>query len=220
MDEINSMEISVQAKILKAIEEKQITRIGDIKSIPVDVKIVSAINQNPIDCIREGKLREDLFYRLSVVQLTMPPLRARHNDLYFLTNAFIKEFNEKMHRHIIGIDEEVQKIFEQYDWPGNVRELKNVIEGAFNVTDSGFIQKRDLPEYLVHIGMKHQRNEFVKKESVDFNDPTFSLDGAVKAYDMQLIREALNQTKNLTEAARKLRISKQTLNYKMNKYDL
>lgn len=220
LDEINSMEISVQAKILKAIEEKQITRIGDIKSIPVDVKIVSAINQNPMDCIREGKLREDLFYRLSVVQLTMPPLRARHNDLYFLTNAFIKEFNEKMHRHIIGIDEEVQKIFEQYDWPGNVRELKNVIEGAFNVTDSGFIQKRDLPEYLVHIGMKHQGNEFVKKESVDFNDPTFSLDGAVKAYEMQLIREALNQTKNLTEAARKLRISKQTLNYKMNKYDL
>jgi len=148
LDEINAMEISVQAKILKAIEEKQITRIGGLEPIPIDVKIVSAINQNPLDCIREGKLREDLFYRLSVVQLIMPPLRERHNDLFYLTYSFIQLYNEKMGRHIIGIDEEVENIFAAYDWPGNVRELKNVIEGAFNVTAAGFIQKKDLPAYM------------------------------------------------------------------------
>lgn len=220
LDEINSMEISVQAKILKAIEEKQITRIGGMESIPVDVKIVSAVNQNPMDCIREGKLREDLFYRLSVVQLTVPPLRARHNDLYFLTNAFIKEFNEKMNRQIIGIDEEVQELFEAYDWPGNVRELKNVIEGAFNVTDSGFIKKRDLPEYLLHLRTRKQVEEVHGGQNTNLDAPGFSLDGAVKAYEIELIRKAISQTRNLTEAARKLKISKQTLNYKMNKYDL
>lgn len=220
LDEINSMEISVQAKILKAIEEKQITRIGGMESIPVDVKIVSAVNQNPMDCIREGKLREDLFYRLSVVQLTLPPLRTRHNDLYFLTNAFIREFNQKMNRNIIGIDEEVQALFEQYDWPGNVRELKNVIEGAFNITDSGFIQKRHLPEYLIHIGQRNRKEEFFRKEDAEFSSPDFSLDRAVREYEIQLIRKAMQQTRNLTEAARKLKISKQTLNYKINKYDL
>ena len=220
LDEINSMEISVQAKILKAIEEKQITRIGGTETIPVDVKIVSAVNQNPMDCIREGKLREDLFYRLSVVQLTVPPLRARNNDLYFLTNAFIKEFNGKMNRQIIGIDEEVQGIFEQYDWPGNVRELKNVIEGAFNVIDYGFIKKRDLPEYLLHIGQRNRVGGMVKKEDIDLDVPGFSLDSAVKEYEIELIRKAISQTKTLSEAARKLKISKQTLNYKINKYDL
>ena len=148
LDEINSMETSVQAKILKAIEEKQITRVGGLSPIPIDVKIVSAINQQPMECVRTGKLREDLFYRLSVVQLSLPPLRERLNDLFFLVSHFIGQYNEKMHRKILGIDEEVENLFRRYPWPGNVRELKNIIEGAFNVTDAAFIQLKDLPEYL------------------------------------------------------------------------
>ncbi len=148
LDEINSMEISVQPKILKAIEEKQVVRLGGYEPIKTDIKIVSAVNENPLQCIAENKLREDLFYRLSVVQLNIPPLRERINDLFYLVSHFINIYNTSMHCNLIGIDEEVETIFRGYNWPGNVRELKNVIEGAFNVASARFIQKKDLPEYL------------------------------------------------------------------------
>lgn len=219
LDEINSMEISVQAKLLKAIEEKQITRIGGVRPIPVDVKIISAVNQNPIECIRQGLMREDLFYRLSVVQMNLPPLRERQNDLFFLVNHFIQEYNEKMNRRIIGIDEEVEQLFRTYSWPGNVRELKNVIEGAFNVTARGFIQKKDLPEYLTNALMRSGRRSWLDG-AADFDDADFSLTKMVEDLEMNLIKEALAQSRSITEAARKLKISKQTLHYKMNKYDL
>lgn len=219
LDEINSMEISVQAKILKAIEEKKITRIGGVEPIPIDVKIVSAINENPIDCMEAGKLREDLFYRLSVVQLTLPLLKDRINDLFFLVNHFITEYNEKMHRNIIGIDETVEEIFRSYDWPGNVRELKNVIEGAFNVTSSGFIQKKDLPEYLLN-AMERSQCSTVTGNRIDLNHPAFSLNKTMEAFEKDLIGRALSESRNLSAAARKLKISKQTLSYKMSKYDL
>ncbi|MGN0659389.1 MAG: sigma-54 interaction domain-containing protein [Emergencia sp.] len=220
LDEINSMELSVQAKILKAIEEKQITRIGGLQPIPVDVKIVSAINQNPMDCIQDGKLREDLFYRLSVVQLTLPPLRERNSDLFFLVNHFVQEYNRKMNRKILGIDEEVEELFGNYDWPGNVRELKNVIEGAFNVTASGFIQKKDLPEYLTNAMMRKRQIADGSGDFVDFDAPDFSLDKALRDFEVSLIGHALDETKNLTAAAKRLKISKQALNYKMNKFNL
>lgn len=219
LDEINSMEISVQAKILKAIEEKQITRVGGIEPIPIDVKIVSAINQNPIECISSGRLREDLFYRLSVVQLTMPPLRERHNDLFYLVNHFIRQYNEKMRRNILGIDEEVERLFSRYQWPGNVRELKNIIEGAFNVTASGFIQKRDLPEYLQNAAGQGTVSPG-DLNGIDMNAADFSLNQVVEMVEKDLIQRAVRETANLTAAARKLKISKQVLSYKMNKYGL
>ena len=129
LDEINSMEIGVQSKILKAIEEKQITRIGGYEPIETDIKIVTAVNENPLKSVREGKLREDLFYRLSVVQLNVPPLREREADVLFMTEYFINQYNRQMKKNILGIDGEVEKAFLKYSWPGNVRELKNIIEG-------------------------------------------------------------------------------------------
>ena len=95
-------------------------------------------------------MREDLFYRLSVVQINIPPLRERLNDLVLLIGYFIENFNEVQGRDIKGVDEEVERIFQGYEWPGNVRELRNIIEGAFNVSASKFIQKKDLPEYLIN----------------------------------------------------------------------
>ncbi len=220
LDEVNSMETSVQAKLLKAIEEKQITRVGGLAPIPIDVKIVSAINQQPMDCIRNGKLREDLFYRLSVVQLSLPPLRERINDLFFLVNHFISQYNEKMHRKILGIDEEVETLFRRYPWPGNVRELKNIIEGAFNVTAGGFIQLKDLPEYLMSAAKREAGAASAGSGAIDFNDPDFSLDGTLARMEIDIIEKALAETRTMTEAAKRLKISKQALNYKMNKYGL
>lgn len=221
LDEINSMEMSVQAKILKAIEEKKVTRIGGLEPIPTNVKIVSAVNENPLYCIHDKRLREDLFYRLSVVQLTIPPLRERINDLFFMTNYFIQSYNKQMNRNLIGIDECVELIFRNYKWPGNVRELKNVIEGAFNVASSRFIQKKDLPEYLIDSLLK--RNQIYSlsgRESVDFDSPDFSLEQTVANYEKNIIKKALTTSDNLVEAAKKLRISKQSLNYKLAKYEI
>lgn len=220
LDEINSMETSVQAKILKAIEEKQITRVGGLSPIPIDVKIVSAINQQPMECVRTGKLREDLFYRLSVVQLSLPPLRERLNDLFFLVSHFIGQYNEKMHRKILGIDEEVENLFRRYPWPGNVRELKNIIEGAFNVTDAAFIQLKDLPEYLLTAAGREPDYMGTSKPAVNLDDPDFSIDKAMADFEISIIEKALAQTRTMSDAAKKLKISKQALNYKMNKYGI
>ena len=213
LDEINSMELSVQPKILKAIEEKKITRVGGEEPIDIDVKIISAINEDPIKCINEKKLREDLFYRLSVVQLNMPPLRERIDDLNYLVKYFINNFNKQMKKNIVDIDEDVEKIFARYRWPGNVRELKNIIEGAFNLASSNLIQKKDLPAYLI---------EQVKTSNMmlRINNKDLSLQEMVEQFERAIIDETIKNSSSYADTAKKLKLSKQALNYKLNKYSL
>jgi len=213
LDEINSMELGMQAKILKAIEEKQIRRIGGNKSISFDVKVISAVNKNPIACIREGSLRQDLFYRLSTVFIEVPALRNRTADIPVMTNYFINEYNKKMNKNVTGVTGEVMELFCQYSWPGNVRELKNVIEGSFNVIRSREIGLESLPSYLT----SHFENE--KFMVINYDDDQ-SLTEKVEEYEKRLITWALNSTKNMSLAADKLKISKQALNYKLLKYGL
>ena len=213
LDEINSMELGMQAKILKAIEEKQIRRIGGNKSISFDVKVISAVNKNPIACIREGSLRQDLFYRLSTVFIEVPALRNRTADIPVMTNYFINEYNKKMNKNVTGVTDEVMELFCQYSWPGNVRELKNVIEGSFNVIRSREIGLESLPSYLT----SHFENE--KFMVINYDDDQ-SLTEKVEEYEKRLITWALNSTKNMSLAADKLKISKQALNYKLLKYGL
>ena len=213
LDEINSMELGMQAKILKAIEEKQIRRIGGNKSISFDVKVISAVNKNPIACIREGSLRQDLFYRLSTVFIEVPALRNRTADIPVMTNYFINENNKKMNKNVTGVTDEVMELFCQYSWPGNVRELKNVIEGSFNIIRSREIGLESLPSYLT----SHFENE--KFMVINYDDDQ-SLTEKVEEYEKRLITWALNSTKNMSLAADKLKISKQALNYKLLKYGL
>lgn len=220
LDEINSMDIGLQAKILKAIEDKEVTRIGGSTSIKTDVRILSALNENPIECIKNGKLRRDLFYRLSVVELDIEPLRKRREDISYLTDYYINYYNRKMNRAIIGIDEDVEKLFAKYEWPGNVRELKNVLEGAFNVATSRKITKQYLPNYLLQelnvIGIEAADEHIIRWS----NGEDFNLDNAVNEYEKNIIASALHNSRNLSEAAKKLGISRQNLNYKLNKHSL
>lgn len=220
LDEINSMEISVQSKILKAIEEKQVVRLGGYEPIKTDIKIVSAVNENPLRCIAENKLREDLFYRLSVVQLNIPPLRERMNDLFYLVSHFISSYNASMNRDLIGIDEEVETVFRSYNWPGNVRELKNVIEGAFNVASTRFIQKKDLPEYLTRPFALEEIGQKAVMTVPTIPLKGISLEEALETYERELIEHAVAASKNLVEAAKLLGITKQALNYKLKKYKI
>ena len=161
-----------------------------------------------------------MFYRLSVVQLFIPPLSQRINDLFFLSSHFIDSYNRSMNREIIGIDEEVEDIFRRYTWPGNVRELKNVIEGAFNVSSSRFIVKKALPEYLVNAVNGFAVQSVTRPAVTEIKKEGFSLDRAVSEYEREIIVNTVKNTRTLTDAAKLLGITKQSLNYKLTKYGL
>ncbi|MBS5334060.1 MAG: sigma 54-interacting transcriptional regulator, partial [Anaerovoracaceae bacterium] len=216
LDEINSMDLPMQAKLLRAIEEKKIWRVGGSKPVNIDVKIISALNQDPIECVNNNLLRQDLFYRLNVVQFYLPPLRERRKDIELLTNHFIFKYNLKMNKQIHGIDNEVRKLFNEYYWPGNVRELQNVIEGAFNTAGFKLIRMENMPQYLIR-SYENQKDAFISerlpREGVD-------LKGVLAEYEKKILKMAISEASTIAEAARKLNISKQDLNYKIKKYEL
>jgi arginine utilization regulatory protein len=213
LDEINSMEISMQAKLLKAIENQEIRRIGSAESIKVNVRIISAVNEPPLESIIENKLREDLFYRIGVVQINLPDLKDRKNDIVFLSDYFIKEYNSKMGRSIKGIDDSVKNIFKNYRWPGNIRELKNVIESAFNLTYNDIITVEDLPDYIFSLKSEHRDNSIIATSEKSLTELT-------QDYEKSIIEYAIKNTFNTTEAAKMLKISRQALNYKLAKYNI
>ena len=212
LDEINSMEIGIQPKLLKAIEEKSVTRVGGLKPIDTDVRIISAMNEKPRMAVSNNKLRDDLYYRIGVVEIHLPELKDRKEDINLLTKHFIKMYNMEMNKSILGVTEEVEDVFNNYSWLGNVRELKNVIERAFNLTSGNLIQMKDLPQYL--------KDNTGNIESCSIKLGEKSLTEYVEEYEKNLIKLALDKTSNFTEAAELLKISKQALNYKMNKYSL
>ncbi len=215
LDEINSMDLSMQAKLLRAIEEKKIRRVGGSKPINIDVKIISALNQDPIECVNNNLLRQDLFYRLNVVQFYLPPLRERRKDIELLTNHFIFKYNLKMNKQIHGIDNDVRKLFSEYYWPGNIRELQNVIEGAFNTAGFKLIRMENMPQYLIKSYEKQQDSLISEKLPED----GIELKEVMAEYEKRILKMALGEAETIAEAARKLNISKQDLNYKMKKYN-
>ena len=143
LDEISEMDIRLQAKLLRVIQEGEVDRIGGRKPIPVDVRIIATTNRNLADCVKEGSFREDLFYRLNVVNLTLPPLRERIGDVKILSSSFIQSYGERNGKTISGISEEALSMLEMHNWPGNIRELENVVERAV-ITAQDSIQGKDI----------------------------------------------------------------------------
>ena len=218
LDEINSMDISVQPKLLRAIEEKRVCRLGSYKPLEVDVKIVAAMNEDPQECVRKGKLREDLLYRLSVVRVDMPTLQERRCDIELLMKYFISKFNSSMKKDIFGVDEEVKKMFEEYPWPGNVRELRNTIEGAFNVAQGKCIHARDLTGYIVQQCGQHEKDSLPCSTGAD--EGPSGLNDQIHSVEKRIIEDALKKTSTYAEAARLIGISRQAFMYKMKKYKI
>ena len=144
LDEINSIPTELQAKLLRVLQEKTIRRIGGIKDIPVDVRIISTTNENPKEIVKTGKMRLDLYYRLNLIYLEFPPLRERKEDILFLSQKFLTRYNKELNKNIKGLSKEVEKIFMQYLWPGNIRELENVIQSNMILTDEGYLTKEFL----------------------------------------------------------------------------
>ena len=147
LDEIGNLSMDIQAKLLRVLQEKEIMKIGGSQVVKVDVRIIAATSKDLLKCIQQQTFREDLFYRLSVVSIILPPLRERSEDIPLLANYFLVKYNKEREKGVTAISEQAMKVLTEYDWPGNVRELENVIERAVVLTKSGVIGPDDLWYY-------------------------------------------------------------------------
>lgn len=214
LDEINNMGPALQTKLLRVLQEGVIRRLGDVTDIPVDVRIIATTNERPSELLESGRLKQDLFYRLSVIYVEIPPLRERREDIWDLTHYFIRKYNEKFNKNISGIHEDVVKIFQEYKWPGNVRELEHVIEALMNYVDEGQIKR----EHLRFLSFGAFKN-YVEKETPDFTGVQFKK--RTFDYEKNLIIEAIKSTRgNITKAAQKMGMKRQLLQYYMKKYGI
>jgi DNA-binding NtrC family response regulator len=211
LDEIGEMELSLQAKLLRVLEEGAFRRVGGLKDLPLDVRIVAASNQNLKKAGEEGTFRLDLFFRLSVIQIDIPPLRDRGNDILLLAQHYIEKANVKRRgRQLKGLSPEVASIFKAYRWTGNVRELRNVIERASILEDGEFVTATHLPADM--IGGHESRPS-------GGSGVVLPADGIpLETVEVDLARQALARTGgNLTRAAKLLDISRDQLRYKLRK---
>ena len=220
LDEINSMEPSLQAKLLKALEEKAVRRLGGSQAIPFDVRIVAAINEPPQKLLDSGRLRADLYYRLGVVRLSLPPLRERAEDIPLLTSYFIEQFNRSMKRQIRGVTPGVADFFRRYSWPGNIRQLRNAVEGSFAVAQGELLSEGDLVERSSGWPGLPEDLAPPAEEAVPPEGEPISLTQAVERYEKELIRQAMARWGSISAAARNLGLSRQNLKYKLKKFDL
>ena len=212
LDEINSMNIELQAKLLKVVEEQKYMKLGGERYVDVDVRVISAVNVDPEEAIKNNSLRSDLFFRLGVVQFFVPPLRERKEDLKPLTEHFISYYNGRMNRQVIGIDEDVRRVFENYPWPGNVREFRNVMESAFNMAEGEYITLNDIPETLAVFSFTRGNTAFPAAEK--------SLTSMTNEYEKEIIQQTLRNSRSLSEASSMLKMTRQAVKYKIEKYGI
>jgi len=206
LDEIGEFPYHLQPKLLRVLQEEEIRRLGDTKTIKVDVRIIAATSRDLGQDVRCGSFREDLFYRLNILPIHIPPLRERREDVKLLIEHFIQKYNEKLNRKIKGISQSAMSELLQYPWPGNVRELENVMERAMILTDSEYIHKIDL-------GLGE--NDF-RMNTLTYS---LSLEEAWARLEKSYIEKALSQTGgNRTQAARLLGLSRRALLYKLKQY--
>jgi len=206
-DEIANLSLRIQAKLLRVIQEREFMKVGDQRKIRLDIRIISASNKNLDQSVRSGEFREDLFYRLSVVPIHLPPLRERSEDIPLLVNHFLEKFSKRIKRPIPEVATDAVEILKEYAWPGNVRELEHTIERVMILEDTDVIRARDLPSFISRGQGGFQM----------FYEEPFSLQEMEKRY----IRFVLRRTKGKkTLAANILGINRKTLGLKIKKYDL
>src|SRR5579884_1619212 len=214
LDELAEMPSGTQAKLLRVLEDSRVRRLGGKGEISVDVRVIAATNRNVDEALKKGDLREDLYYRLNVFQINLPPLRQRMTDLPVLSEALIEHLNKKHGTNVSGVTQEVMEAFKKYSWPGNVRELRNVLERAVIMAGEGTVQMAHLPfDFGVSVGSR-QSAQLFEPESVRLPVGT-----TVGEAEKALIHLTLQHTKNnKTRAAEILGISLKTLFNKLKEY--
>jgi DNA-binding NtrC family response regulator len=208
LDEIAEMTPATQVKLLRVLQERTFRRLGGRQEQTVDVRVLAATNVVPIDAVKSGKLREDLFYRLHVFAIELPPLRQRKEDLPLLIQSFIAEFNGRNNKHVSAVEPVAMKVLEQYNWPGNVRELRNVIERAVILSSGEFLELKHLPPYVSEVPAPPPAT----------GGMSLTAGMTVEEAENRLIMLTLDHARgNKTRAAEILGISLKTLHNKLNK---
>lgn len=218
LDEINSMSPNLQAKLLRLLQERKVQRLGSAKLIDIDVRVIATMNEEPLEAISNGRMREDLYYRLGVVNLVIPPLRNRKDEIRILTEFFINKHADLLDVSVDGLEPDIYQYFANYHWPGNVRQLEHVIEGCLNlVYDERTIGYDHLPPIFKNKIQQHE-SRMVNDRSLEYSG---SLPEQIERLERIMIEQAMNSTKgNITKAGEQLGISRQNLNYKLKKYQI
>lgn len=208
LDEVSETTREFQVKLLRVLQEQEFERVGGTRTIKVDVRVITATNKNLEECVKEGRFREDLFYRLDVIQINVVPLRERTEDIPLLVNAILQEFCQEYGKEMLEVSPKVMSIFQQYHWPGNVRQLRNVIEGLVVMATSREITPKNLPE---EIRREVDRGRFLKIKT----------GSTLKDAERELIKATLLDVNgNKARAARMLGLGRKTLYRKLQEYGI
>ncbi len=214
LDEITEMPPALQAKLLRVLQENRIDRLGSNHSIEVDIRIIAATNRDPLGAVREGRLREDLYYRINVLGIQLPPLRERREDIPLLARHFLKHYRKSLGGGSFNLPDEVAQVLMAYAWPGNVRELENMMERAVVLSQGGEIGISHLPQEMLLT-----KAPVISTPAVDEDD--MDLEACVAKLEQRLLNKAIAESEgNKAKAARLLKISERTLWYKLKKYGL
>lgn len=211
LDEIGEMPLALQAKLLRVLQDREVERLGSTESIKVNVRILAATNKKLINAIANAEFRSDLYYRLNVINLHIPPLRERLEDIKPLTHFFITKFNTILKANVMGITNNAMAALLNYSWPGNIRELENVVERAVNYAPSGLIELLHLPHNIISCNppMIHAENDGIRHQD------------KIGQIEREMIMAALEKAGgNKTKAAKLLNLSRSRLYDKLNKYNL
>lgn len=213
LDEINSMPYDLQAKLLRVLQENYVRRVGGTKDIPIDVKIISTSNESPQTLIKSGKLRKDLFYRLNVIQINIPPLRERKEDILVLANMFMNKYNEKLNKKVISIEKEAKNKLLNYNYPGNIRELENIVMSAIIMAEED--------EQILRIHHLSIDDSKIDNQNLIPIIKDKGLEEYFSIIEKNIIEETLKANKyNITHAADELKVKRQTLQHKIKKYKI
>ncbi len=221
LDEIGEMSPALQVKLLRVLQERKFERVGGVKTIQVDIRILAATNVDLDEAVKQGRFREDLYYRLNVIPIHIPPLRERRSDIPLLVNHFLEKFCSNKRICVKGITEDAIQALTAYDWPGNVRELENIIERMVILANGPMINMDDLPERISRVGKKGLVTMVDLNTTPILPEEGFSLSSAVEQFEKALILQALDRTgwvKN--RAAKLLKMNRTTLIEKMKKQKL
>lgn len=209
LDEIGEMPLDQQVHLLRVLQEKEITRLGSSRTFPINVRIIAATNKNLYALCKQGLFREDLFFRLNVVTVHIPPLRERQEDITLITDYFLKQLAKKYGRESLSLSEETRSYFLEYTWPGNIRELQNALEHAVIFSDSPVIKIKDLPAYLIENRMSYS----IKNQQKDLS--------LIEVEEKKVLIRLLEETGwNLSAVAKRMNIARSTLYRKLKKYQL
>lgn len=227
LDEIGELPLTIQVKLLRALQERVIRRVGANDDIKVDVRIIAATNRDLEKMVAEGTFRQDLYYRLNVIQIHLPPLRERKEDIPLLVEHFVKKFNERLGKNISGVSDEAMKLLTQYDYPGNIRELENIIERTMALEPGSVILPESLPPLVssslgkVQAQPKTASGSLLHPEEIEIGPEGLDIDKILGQIEKEIVIKAIHAAGGVKKrAAKLLKITPRSMRYRCDKYGL